>query len=95
MQDSLWILVTAVVTGVLAYSLLALIAASAVPASVQSWSEYIDNLGAFSGYAGLPTFNAVNTYMGASGMTGFIISLIFTLYFLTLQSLLRSKKCLQ
>ncbi len=64
----LFIIITALLTSVIAYSLLSLIAASAVPAEYSGWREYIANIGGLEGLSGLPTFHAVDTYMGKFGI---------------------------
>ncbi|WP_051656535.1 ATP-binding response regulator [Butyrivibrio sp. AE3004] len=57
----------AILAGAVAYSLLALIAASTVPEGVSDWTEYIGNLGKYSGFGGLPTFNAATSILGKTG----------------------------
>ena len=58
----------ALIAGMVAYSLLAIIAASAVPGEYSDWKNYIQDLYNLSGVKGLPTFNAVKTYMGNKGL---------------------------
>ncbi len=67
-KKSISIIVLALISGVIAYSLLAVIAASAVPAGYENWKDYIQDLDNLSGVQGLPTFNAVNTYIGSKGI---------------------------
>ncbi len=62
------IIVAALITSVIAYSLLALMAASAVPAEYSNWRGYIADIGNLDGLAGLPTFHAADTYMGKMGV---------------------------
>ncbi|WP_051204747.1 ATP-binding response regulator [Butyrivibrio sp. VCD2006] len=62
------IIVIALISGVIAYSLLVLIAASALPKEYSYWKYYIKDLENLSGVKGLPTFNAVKTYMGDKGL---------------------------
>ncbi len=68
-KKSVFIFISAIVAGIVAYSALALIATSAFPKDCSNWAEYIENLGKYSGTEGLPTLNAVNTYLGKKGVT--------------------------
>ncbi|MBR1628498.1 MAG: amino acid permease, partial [Lachnospiraceae bacterium] len=68
-KRSIGVFVAALVSGVLAYGLLGWIAVSALPEGCSNWTEYIENLGDFSGLAGLPTFHAVHHYMGDRGIS--------------------------
>ncbi len=61
------IMISAVVTAALAYSLLALIAVSALPKGAADWKDYILHLSEYSGVQSLPTFHSVFTYMGKAG----------------------------
>ncbi len=67
-KKSFSVIVVALLSGVIAYSFLALIAVSAVPEDQTNWRSYIMSIGSFSGVKGLPTFNAANTYMGNAGL---------------------------
>lgn len=67
-SKTLGIFIGAIVAGIITYSVLALIAVSAVPEGCSSWVDYIDNLGNYSGTAGMPTLYAVKTYMGSKGV---------------------------
>ncbi|WP_022763213.1 amino acid permease [Butyrivibrio sp. AD3002] len=66
-KRTIGIMVGALIWGAIAYSLLALIAVSAVPRGVWDWTGYLCNLGRFKGFGGLPTFNAATTYLGDLG----------------------------
>ncbi len=66
-KKSGWIFFFALLAGAAAYSLLSLIAVTALPAGASNWKMYIDHLGQFSGLAGLPTFHAATTIIGKPG----------------------------
>ncbi len=70
------ILFMAVVTSALAYIFLAIMAASVLPAGYPTWVEYISDIKHLSGYAGLPTFFAVDSLIGGGGMTILALTLI-------------------
>ncbi len=67
-KHSMKIFMFAIISGVVTYSVLALMAASAVPAGCSNWTEYINNLGSYTGAAGMPTLFAVNRYLGKAGI---------------------------
>lgn len=67
-EKSLGIMVGALITGVMAYAFMGLIAATAVPSGCSNWMEYIANLDSYSGYEGLPTYNAAFSYLGQAGI---------------------------
>ncbi len=67
-KKTLKIFIFALLAGIAAYSLLALIAVAALPEGVGSWPEYISNLKDYSGLAGLPTFNSVSFYLHKPGV---------------------------
>ena len=62
------VMAVAVVTGALAYIMLAVLAAAVQPAGCENWVDYIFHLGEYSGVAGLPTFYAAETLMGSAGV---------------------------
>ncbi|MBR0367810.1 MAG: amino acid permease [Clostridia bacterium] len=66
-RRSFGIMAAAVVTAAVAYAGLALLAASALPEGCAGWTDYIGNLGDYSGVRGLPTFYAAETFMGTLG----------------------------
>ena len=57
----------ALVTGVIAYSVLSLIAVSDVPAGHSDWTSYLSALNEYSGLDGLPVFRSVIARMGTAG----------------------------
>ncbi|WP_081677315.1 ATP-binding response regulator [Butyrivibrio sp. WCD3002] len=67
-KKSITVIVAALIAGVLAYSLLALITASAFPEGYISWKAYINDLDKFSQVEGLPAFYAAKTYLGNKGI---------------------------
>ncbi len=62
------VLFCAVVAAALAYTFLAILAVSTLPAGCADWSEYIGNLDSYEGLEGLPTFHAVHFFMGDTGL---------------------------
>ena len=64
----LLILIAALATGALAYTMLTLCAAVAVPDGFRSWSDYIRVLSDIDGIRGLPTFYAAQSTMGTTGL---------------------------
>ncbi len=58
----------AVAASALVYIFLTIMAVSALPAGYSSWVEYIGNLQNLSGLEGLPTFHAVNFFLGETGL---------------------------
>ena len=67
LKRTFFILSTAIVAAAAAYIFLDLLAVTAIPAGLSSWSEYISSIGTYSGLKGLPTFYAVDVYMGKVG----------------------------
>ncbi|MBR4545112.1 MAG: amino acid permease [Oscillibacter sp.] len=67
-KKSFSVLVAAVITGVLAYTVLSALAVSVLPAGYSHWDAYIADIGKFSGLKGLPTFHAVRELMGGTGL---------------------------
>ena len=61
------ILAIAVITGAITYVLLSLLAVTALPKGCSSWTDYIANLGDYSGVASQPTFHAANVALGDTG----------------------------
>ena len=62
------IMILAVVTGALAYTLLTELAASVLPTGYSRWNNYISDIGKFSGLQGLPVFYAVRELLGDVGL---------------------------
>ena len=67
LKRTFFIMVAALITGALAYALLSLLAVTALPEGVSSWTEYIANLGSYSGVASQPTFFSAYTALGDFG----------------------------
>ena len=66
-KKTIWILSAALFTGMAAYILLALLAASVQPEGYTGWVEHIKDLANIGGLGGLPTFYTVDTVMGKTG----------------------------
>ncbi len=67
-KKSLLIMFIAIITGVMAYSFMALMAVARLPEGCANWMQYLENLGSYHGYESLPTFNTANHFMGNAGM---------------------------
>ena len=67
LNRSFSIFVLAIVASAVAYGLLALLAATALPEGCSSWVEYTNNLGDYSGVQSQPTFFAAFSAMGDLG----------------------------
>ena len=63
------VMAAAVVCAAVAYSLLALLAITALPEGCGSWVDYVANLGDYQGASALPTFFASFTSWGGTGLT--------------------------
>ena len=68
LKKSFMIFFVAIISAAVAYIGLSLIAASAWPEGLNSWSEYISSLGSYSGLQAQPTFFAIEKAMGTSGL---------------------------
>ncbi|MBQ9522163.1 MAG: amino acid permease [Oscillospiraceae bacterium] len=68
-KKSFSILLAAVVTGAIAYTVLAGLAVSVLPEGYSHWDTYIADIGKLNGLKGLPTFYAVHALMGDTGLT--------------------------
>ena len=75
-KKSFTILFAAVLTATIAYTFLALMAVSVLPAGYPTWVEYIGDLKNLSGYQALPTFYAVHSLLGSTGMLILAVTLI-------------------
>ena len=75
-KKTLGILVAAVVTAALAYTFLALIAVSVLPEGYSNWVDYIGDIKNLDGYAGLPTFFAIHSLLGDTGMVMLFVTLL-------------------
>lgn len=62
------IIIFALLTAALAYIMLTVCAALAVPDGYNNWGEYISSLGTVNGIKGLPTFYAAEQAMGTTGL---------------------------
>ena len=62
------ILFGAVVSAAMIYTFLALLAISVLPPDCESWFDYIHNLDSYQGYSSLPTFYAVYSVLGDTGV---------------------------
>ena len=69
LKRSFGIMAAAVICAAAAYSLLVLLAVTALPEGCGSWVDYIARLGSFSGVAGQPTFFAAHSALGKAGLT--------------------------
>lgn len=67
-KKSFSILVLAVITGAIAYTVLAELAVSVLPVGYSHWNTYIADIGKLNGLKGLPTFHAVHELMGDTGL---------------------------
>ena len=67
LKKSLRVMVVAVITASIAYILLSLLAVTALPKGVSSWTEYIGNLDSYKGLASQPTFFAAGEALGSAG----------------------------
>ncbi|MBR3225540.1 MAG: amino acid permease [Atopobiaceae bacterium] len=67
LKRSFPIFVAAIIAAAAAYSLLAMLAATAQPQGVTSWPEYVANLDAFSGVESQPTFFSARAALGDAG----------------------------
>ena len=68
-KHAFWPMTAALVTGMLAYILLTVIAAAIRPEGYLTWVEYIADLSGLEGLAGLPVFYASNAALGQAGLT--------------------------
>ena len=68
LRRSFGIMAVAVVCAAAAYSLLVLLAVTALPAGCADWTDYVGKLGSFDGLASQPTFHAAWAAMGKAGV---------------------------
>ena len=64
LKKSFGVLAVAVITATIAYVFLSLMAVKALPDGCNSWTDYIANLGDYSGEASQPTFHAAYALLG-------------------------------
>ena len=67
LKKSFGVLTVAVITATIAYVLLVLMSVKALPEGCSSWTDYIANLGDYSGEASQPTFYATYRALGGTG----------------------------
>ena len=67
LKKSFPVLVVAVITATATYILLSLMAVKTLPEGCASWTDYIANLGDYSGAASQPAFHAANKALGQAG----------------------------
>lgn len=67
-RKSKWLIGIAILIGGFMYVSMTVIAASVIPDGYESWQAYIADLGRFSNYAAIPTFNAARTLIGETGL---------------------------
>ncbi|MBQ6297596.1 MAG: amino acid permease [Selenomonadaceae bacterium] len=70
------ILICAVVAAALAYTFLAILAISDIPAGYSNWSEYLADLDNLEGYASMPTIYAIHALMGDTGLIILIMAVM-------------------
>ncbi|MBQ6928494.1 MAG: amino acid permease [Oscillospiraceae bacterium] len=76
LKKTLPIMGIALLSGAAAYSLLAVIASSTLPAGFESWPAYIAALGDLDVREGAPTFYAVRTAMGPIGTPVLVLTVL-------------------
>ena len=62
------ILFFAVVAAALSYTFLAILAVSSLPSDCANWFDYINNLDKYKGLESLPTFHAMHSFLGNTGL---------------------------
>ena len=67
LKKSFMIFTCAMIAAAIAYSLLTMLAVTALPEGISSWPEYVANLDSYSGYMAHPTFFAAHATLGESG----------------------------
>ena len=67
LKKTFGILTVSLVTAAICYGLLSLLAVSALPDGLTSWTEYVANLDQYSGVASQPTFYAAHAALGTAG----------------------------
>ena len=68
LRRSFRIMAVAVICAAAAYSLLVLLAVTALPEGCADWTDYVGRLGSFDGLAAQPTFHAAGAAMGRAGV---------------------------
>ena len=85
----------AVIVSGLAYILLALLAATVLPAGYDNWVAYIADLNNLSGGLSLPSFNFAQTTMGSIGAVIFVVAALAAITTGVLGSFLSTSQLLQ
>ncbi len=67
LKKSFMIMTIALITAGAAYALLSLLAVTALPEGCSSWTEYVADLGRYSGVSSQPTFHAAYKALGNTG----------------------------
>jgi len=67
LKRSFGIMAIALIAAGIAYALLSLLAVTALPEGIGTWTEYADRLGEQQGLASQPTFFAANSALGTAG----------------------------
>jgi signal transduction histidine kinase/L-asparagine transporter-like permease len=67
LKRSFGIMAIALIAAGIAYALLSLLAVTALPEGIGTWTEYTDRLGEQQGLASQPTFFAANSALGTAG----------------------------
>ncbi len=67
-KRTMTVFVTALITAMVAYALLALVAISSIPDGFSGWQEYLAGLDGLSGLDALPSFYAVYSRIGDTGL---------------------------
>ena len=75
-KKSFLILFVSVVTGVIAYIVLAELAISQLPEGYSHWDTYIADIGKLSGLKGIPVFYAVRSLLGETGLAILFVTLL-------------------
>ena len=70
------VMTAAIVSATLLYVFVTLLSVTAYPPEYDSWLSYIRNLGNISGIRGLPAFYAAHYYLGSTGVTLLMLSLL-------------------
>ena len=68
MHKTKWLVCAAILLGSFMYISMSVIAASIVPDGYAAWQDYLADLGKFSNYAAIPTFNAAKALIGDTGL---------------------------
>ncbi|MBO4385090.1 MAG: amino acid permease [Clostridia bacterium] len=90
------VLALSILVSAIAYIALALLASVSVPAGLKNWTEYVANLGNYSGVEGQPTFFAARAALGGTGSAIIGVAALFGIFtglignYIALSRLIRS-----